>query len=265
MHAAVIVVFFVKGELILTAPSIAELFDACGILFGPEIESSLDFLRYLRLSGLKAAYRKKAFETHPDRAKALGEDEAKMNAHFVKASLAYEKLSSVINDDDGLVLLKEESSIKAKNKETFSKPKQNNRASDYFFTGNLPGRKLLIGQFLYYSGCISWNTCITAIVWQRRQRPYIGQIALDWGMLSAKDIHKILMGRNFREKFGESAIRRGYLTSYKLMALLGKQRRLQPSIGEYFVRHRILTMQKMEEIVGKQHDHNRKVFWGNWR
>jgi hypothetical protein len=143
MHAAVVVVFFVKGELMLTAPSIAELCDACGILFGPEIEISLDLLRYLRLSGLKAAYRKKALETHPDRAKVLGEDEAKMNAHFVKASLAYEKLSSVINDD-GLVLLKEESSIKAKNKETFSRPKQNNRASDYFFTGNLPGRKLLI-------------------------------------------------------------------------------------------------------------------------
>ena len=248
----------------LTVPSTAELFDACGILFGHQIETSLDFLRYLRLSGLKAAYRKKALETHPDRAKILGEDEAKMNEHFVKASLAYEKLSSVINDD-GLVLLKEESSIKEKNKETFSRQKQNNRDSDYFFTGNLPGRKLLIGQFLYYSGRISWNTCINAIVWQRRQRPYIGQIARDWGMLSTKDIHKILMGRNFREKFGESAIRRGYLTPYKLMALLGKQRRLQPRIGEYFVRHRNLTMQKMEEIIGKQHDHNRKVFWGNWR
>ncbi len=84
-------------------------------------------------------------------------------------------------------------------------------------------------------------------------------------MISAKDIHKILKGRDFREKFGESAIRRGYLTPYKLMALLGKQRSLQPPIGEYFVRHWNLTTQKMEEIVGKQHDHNRKVFWGNWR
>jgi len=244
----------------LTAPAMAELFDACGILFGPEIEISFDFIRYLKLSGLKAAYRKKALETHPDRAKALGEEEAKMNEHFVKANLAYEKLSSVINDD-GLVLLKKELSIKKKNKETFSRQKQKNRDSDYFFTGNLPRRKLLIGQFLYYSGCISWKACINAIVWQRRQRPYIGRIALDWGMLSAKDIHKILMGRNFKEKFGESAIRRGYLTPYKLMALLGKQRRLQPPIGEYFVRHGILTMQKMEEIVAKQHDHNRKVFW----
>lgn len=249
----------------LTVPSTAELFNACGILFDPEIEISLNFLRYLRLSDLKAAYRKKALATHPDRAKTFGKDEVEMNEHFIKATLAYQKLSTVINDG-GPVLLKETSFAANKNnKKTFSKQKIYKKASSYFFDGKVPRRKLLICQFLYYSGCISWNTCINAVVWQRRQRPYIGQIALDWGMISAKDIHKILKGRDFREKFGESAIRRGYLTPYKLMALLGKQRSLQPPIGEYFVRHWNLTTQKMEEIVGKQHDHNRKVFWGNWR
>ncbi|MEE8432668.1 MAG: hypothetical protein V3S16_15575 [Candidatus Desulfatibia sp.] len=81
----------------LTAPSIAELCDACGILFGPEIEISLDLLRYLRLSGLKAAYRKKVFETHPDRAKTLGEDEAKMNAHFVRhGTLSMQKMEEIV-------------------------------------------------------------------------------------------------------------------------------------------------------------------------
>ncbi|MCD6199987.1 MAG: J domain-containing protein [Deltaproteobacteria bacterium] len=242
----------------------AELFDACGILFDPKIEISHNFLRYLRLSDLRAAYRKKALETHPDRAKTLGKDKAEMNVHFIKATLAYEKLSTVINDG-GPVLLKEASFAKKTNKKTFSKEKPYKKASSYFFNGKVPKRKLLLGQFLYYSGCISWNTCINAVVWQRRQRPHIGQIALDWEMISAKDIHNILKGRDFREKFGESAIRRGYLTPYKLMALLGKQRSLQPPIGEYFVRHWNLTTQKMEEIVGKQHDHNRKVFWGNWR
>ncbi|MBW1720378.1 MAG: J domain-containing protein [Deltaproteobacteria bacterium] len=247
-----------------TVPSTAELFDACGILFDPEIEISYNFLRYLCPSDLRSAYRKKALETHPDRAKTLGKDEAEMNLHFIKATLAYEKLITVINN--GRPVFSEETSFAKKDiKKTFSKEKPYKKASSHFFNGKVPKRKLLLGQFLYYLGFISWNTRINAIVWQRRHRPYIGQIALDWGMISTKDIHKILKGRDFREKFGESAIRRGYLTPYKLMALLGKQRRLQPFIGEYFVRHANITTRKMEEIVGKQHDHNRKVFWGNWR
>jgi hypothetical protein len=239
--------------------STAELFNACNILFGPEIEVSLDFLKYLQLSGLKAAYRKKALETHPDRAKALGENKTKMNEHFIKVTLAYEKLGSVIKDN-GTVIRWKEPSIKEKNKNHFTRQKPNRKYSDYYFNGYLPKRKLLIGQFLYYSGCISWNTYINAIIWQKRQRPLVGQIAVDWGILSPKDIQKILIGRDYREKFGEIAVRRGYLTPYKLMAILGKQRKLQCPMGDYFVRSGNLTLRKMEAMVKKQHDHNRRVF-----
>ncbi len=243
----------------LTVSSTAELFNACNILFGPEIEVSLDFLRYLQLSGLKAAYRKKALETHPDRAKTLGENKTKMNEHFIKVTLAYEKLGSVLKDN-GTVIRWKEPSIKGKNKNHFTRQKPNRKYSDYYFNGYLPKRKLLIGQFLYYSGCVSWKTYINAIIWQKQQRPLVGQIAVDWGILSPKDIQKILIGRDYREKFGEIAVRRGYLTPYKLMAILGKQRKLQCPMGDYFVRSGNLTLRKMETMVKKQHDHNRRVF-----
>ena len=43
-----------------------ELFKACNILFGSEIDTNMDFLYYIQTNGIKSAYRKKAFQTHPD-------------------------------------------------------------------------------------------------------------------------------------------------------------------------------------------------------
>ena len=250
---------------LLTSPLTTELFNACAILFGPETEISLDFLKYLRASGLKVAYRKKALETHPDRAETLGEDEAEMNERFKQTTLAYETLRSVINDKERTILRKNPITMEETNKTTVSRQKKNSDTSDYFFTGYMPRRKLLIGQYLFYSGCISWNTFINAITWQKRQRPTIGRIALDWGMLSANDIQEILKDRIYREKFGETAIRRGYLNTFKLMALLGKQRRLQRPIGEYFIITGNFTLREMEQMVERQRQHNTDFLQGRWR
>ena len=49
----------------------SQLFNACNVLFGPNAGVTVDFIRYLQMSGLKAVYRKKALESHPDRAVAL--------------------------------------------------------------------------------------------------------------------------------------------------------------------------------------------------
>jgi len=52
-----------------------DLLNACRILFGPAVQLSIDFLRDLEPSKLKSAYRKRAFETHPDRANLVGKSE----------------------------------------------------------------------------------------------------------------------------------------------------------------------------------------------
>ena len=44
------------------------------------------------------------------------------------------------------------------------------KASGYHYRGALPHRRLLLGEFLFYSGLINWDSLIKAIVWQRRQR-----------------------------------------------------------------------------------------------
>lgn len=238
--------------------STAGLLDACTVLFGPEIRISLDFIHYLKPEGLRAAYRKKVLETHPDRAVTTGADVARMKADFIKATLAYRTLSAVVMNDGG-GLLKESKEGDATSRRDIPKGATDREVNEKYFTGRIPGRKLLLCQFLYYSGCISWKTYIDALIWQRRRRRPVGRIARDLGLLSEKEIQAILKQRAVQEKFGESAIRMGYLTPYKLMVLLGRQRRLQRQIGDYFVQSGILTRPQVERMAQNQLLHNNRI------
>ncbi|MBW1780325.1 MAG: hypothetical protein JRL30_06260 [Deltaproteobacteria bacterium] len=219
----------------MTVLTMREASKACGILFGPQVEASLDFLKYLQPSGLKAAYRRKALETHPDRADAIGKDQAEMTQLGSKVDLNRRRAKATQRNG------------------------RQTRASDHFYNGAIPKRNLLIGQFLYYSGRVSWKTLIDAIVWQRRQRPLIGQIALRWRKLSEHEIQTILLVRKLGEKFGECAARTGYLTRFEVMALLGGQSRLQSPIGEYFLKRNILRKEDMANMVNRQQIHNRRI------
>jgi len=84
--------------------SSTDIFNACRVLFGPGVRLSIDFLRGLEPLSLKSAYRKKVFETHPDRANILGASQAEMNRRFQEVILAYEVLSPVIKGDRKIVL-----------------------------------------------------------------------------------------------------------------------------------------------------------------
>ncbi len=237
--------------------STTELFDACTVLFGPGIQISLEFIKYLQPEGLRAAYRKKVLQTHPDRALATGEDAARMQADFIKATTAYRTLSAVVMKD-GIQSVGETAEAGTIIRPDVPKKEPARGTEEKYFTGRIPGRKLLLCQFLYYSGCISWKTYINAVTWQRRRKPLVGRIALELGLLSEKEIQAILRQRAAREKFGESAVRMGLLTPYKLMVLLGKQRRLQRQIGDYFVQSGIMTRSQVELMVQKQLTHNNK-------
>ena len=120
-------------------------------------------------------------------------------------------------------------------------------------------RKLLIGQFLYYSGWISWQTLLDALHWQRTQRPIVGKIALDWGILSSSDIQVILSKRSHKDKFGEYALRNGFITYFQLLAITGKQKKLQPRIGKYFIQEKILGYMEIEKVIKRQKNHNKNV------
>jgi hypothetical protein len=229
------------------------------LLFGLNTWNPIDLLKKLPPSELKVAYRKKALETHPDRAKSLGKVQVEMDKRFREVITAYERLSSYIQGNNVSVLTCKSPTQKNSNNAT-TRQKAERKDSGHFYKGYIPKRKLLIGQFLYYSGIISWITLSKAIVWQRKQRPLIGQIARNWGMLSTDDIKEILTGRSYKEYFGEYARRKGYITHFEFMALIGKQHKLQLPIGEYFINQGILSTKGMDRTIERLRIHNIDVF-----
>jgi hypothetical protein len=272
----------------------SELFEACEIIFGPDVNLSIEFLEYLQPVGIKTAYRKRALETHPDRAKALGYFARDLNTEFIGVQQAYEKLLLFVETNNGSTVspplfndfrTRQAPSHKSAEKSSYTSSYKNTRPyksgqkkatktkdapikdakkyPDHFYTGSVPKGRLMIGQFLYYSGLISWRTLIEAICWQRRQRPQIGQIAIAWGLISSQDITRILTDRTLNEKFGECALRIGYISNFEQMALVGKQRQLQRPIGEYFVKSGILSATDIMSMANKQLIQNLTAYGGN--
>lgn len=240
-----------------------DLFNAYCVLFGPEDEITVDLLKNLQPLVVRAAYRKKALETHPDRSRALGKAEVEMNERFIEVATAYENLNSLMKGDR-IYYFRGGIGIRKKSKEKTEETSKHRDFSDHLYKGHLPKHKLLIGQFLYYSGIISWRTLISAITWQKRQRPPIGQIALKSGILSSYEVKKILTGRrieqSYREKFCQYACRKGYITSIERTTLLGEQRSLERPLGEFFTEQGILSTEEMDRMVGRLQIHNRCAF-----
>ncbi len=245
-------------------PSAAELFHACKTIFGPETRVSMEFLRYIRPIGLKAAYRKRAFETHPDRAKTLGLYPEQLSREFREVRKAYEVLLDFLQHNRHTIV-SNPAGNRYRPKRTASRPspsgyRKNQSASDHFYTGGIPRRHLLFGQYLYYSGAISWMTLIEAISWQRKHRPRIGQIAQQWGLLSSEDIVRVLRSKTVGEKFGECALRMGYITGFEHIALIGKQRRMQRKIGEFFLEKGVIPSATLARMLSSHKAHNTGAF-----
>jgi hypothetical protein len=240
----------------------SQLFDACGVLFGPEVNVSIEFLKYLQPSGIKDAYRCQALKMHPDRAAVLGQDEDVLNDRFNALTQAYECLIGAIKGD-GRVLIQQSTPRASSGRPRYrntSETSESNPGNDHFYSqdATVPKRKLLIGQYLYYSGYISWKTLIDIIVRQRRDRPRIGQIALDWGLIDPDQLIHILTNRSVNEKFGDYAVRNAYFTERILLAILYKQKKLQRPIGHYLLKYGF-GPGVLERLVKKQKRHNRNV------
>lgn len=239
-----------------------DLFKACESLFGTDIDVSVEFLRYLKPAGVKAAYRKKAMETHPDRAVVMEGKADFMEGRFKEISLAYQLLQEFMAapwkyslTESGAIYERKRSPVRpaARRKTTGVKVEP-------LYAGRMPLRRLLFGQYLYYAGHVSLSTLIKAIVWQRLQRPSVGAIAVSWGWLEGADIVDILRSRRYGEKFGECAFRLGRLSRYQLGRLLEKQKQVQPLIGKYFLEENILSSAEIFSRIIEMKMHNKK-FW----
>jgi len=263
-----------------------ELFRSCEIIFGPELTISREFLDYLQRSGIKSAYRKRAMETHPDRA-GQENDRVQRQRHdlFHSVQEAYENLTTFLDaKEKGFCLpppLRPAPPRTHPPRPTPPKPHHPRQAragaetkggfqntssqpplfwdTESLYQGPLPNRRLLLGHFLYYSGLINWRTIIQALTWQRTERPRLGEIGQRFGLLSEADVVQILRNRPILQPFGQTALELGLLSQPQLQMLVAHQKRLQKKFGEFFLEKRLLHPHELRALLQQYQEHNDRI------
>ena len=265
-----------------------EVKNAFILLFDRSFIPTLEIIKNINPDEIKDAYRKKAFEFHPDRALLLGKNKNELTENFKEINVAYGTLRSFLKENrfyfpginsawkktnyqktaEGKKYYHNKTSWNTKTEKDTAKEKKpeqkNNTGGKKQQSGrlNLPNAELLIGQFLFWCGIISWKTLIEAIVWQKNQRPLFGEIAKNWNILSEDEIRRIIAEKNSKDRIGDYAFQKGYISQFEHLAILGRQRNLQRPIGEYFVDNGHISLETMDSLASEHRRHNIKVRFG---
>jgi hypothetical protein len=238
------------------------LFDSCRILFGPEVDIGWDFLFYIQLSGLKSAFRKRALLTHPDRTAYRQREGSPAKADsFIITRDAYDHLLDFVRKRHTFRPGKKRPPqtrhrTKSAHRNGASGKAGKSTSPGFFYSGALPRRRLLMGEFLYYSGVISWESLIKAVVWQRRQRPQLGRIAAEKGWVLPGQVRFAALRKKAGTPIGETLIRHGLLERWQVDVLLWRQRRMQTALGELFIRAGLISQGRLNHLLKKFDLHN---------
>jgi hypothetical protein len=248
--------------------SLEDVVAAGRVLFGPGFVAEGLGWR----DALRTTYRRRAMETHPDRARAVGRTESDLAREFRKVADAYRVLSGLVAGPLPAPAPRAAPPPPPPRARPAPRPRPAAPGRPRAAEGaaprvrvavrpeDLPRRRLRLAEYLYYSGRVPWTALVEAVAWQRSQRPALGRLAVDWGFLSPGDVASILERRRAADQaripFGEYAVRLGYLTSFQLLALLGRQLRLQRRIGEFFVARGFLADGEIDEIRRRLARHN---------
>jgi hypothetical protein len=212
------------------AMTIDEVVRAGRVLFGPGFAADQAWWR----EALKATYRRRSFETHPDRARSLGRSETDLSREFQAVADAYRVLSQMragpllpsrTGEDPPRPhrprAPRDRAAHRAASSGGASGPRHTPRprpppepeaahrahAPSPSQRGDgprvrasvrpedLPRRRLRFAEYLYYAGHVPWTVFVEAITWQRAQRPPLGRIAVDFGFLRQEHVAEILEHR----------------------------------------------------------------------
>jgi hypothetical protein len=130
---------------------------------------------------------------------------------------------------------------------------------ELYYEGPFPTIELKTGLYLYYTGSVSYQAVVRALMWQRDQRPPLGDFARQWGWLSEEDVSRILTSTHIVGTFGERALELGLLTQSQLNIILLHQRTLQQPIGRYFVAQSLLSELTLRHHLRELARHNQQV------
>ncbi len=233
--------------------------EACRALFGDEARLSREFLRYLQPGGAKSAFRRLAKQTHPDLYPA--DDPATREqraATFRRILHAYELLCAFLQQREVHPPRPVDSAGRSRPYRPAPAQDTEQPRNAHFYSGPLPNRPLQIGIYLYYRGNIPYHALIEALVWQRRQRPNLGYIAMRWGWLTEAAVRSVLAARQPAGRFGEKAIRLGLLRPHQVQTLLAYQRSRQQRLGLFFVEQGYLSAAQLEKLAADLKVHNQR-------
>jgi hypothetical protein len=251
-----------------------QLVAAGTVLFGPGFAAAIHAPGWR--SELRAAWRRRVLETHPDRAAVLGRSEAELQREFRSVSEAFALLESYAGAAGATPAPQRP---RAGPVVTPSPPRGTVRPPPPRSAGprrpaeppprapprppmppvaeaaegsgpRLPRRRLRLAEYLYYSGRVGWQDYVAAVAWQRGQRPAIGRLAVELGLLGQRDVSDLLERRRRdgaqAEPFGEFAVRRGFLTRTQLLAVVGRQKQGERRIGQYFMERGLLNALELD-------------------
>ena len=216
-------------------------------------------VRFIQPEMVKDAFRKKAKQCHPDRAITLGIDKSLLTTRFKKINDSYHILLKISENNQLLnQLIENEKRTKIKQYHPIYKNNNKPEREKIFYEGKIPARKLRFSEFLYYQGFIDWETMIKSLVWQYRNRPRFGEIAIDFNFINQNEIIQVFKNIKMPEKFGDAAVRLGLITIHQHNIILSKQLIYNNPIGKYFIENNVMESNKIYRELVKQRVHNNK-------
>jgi hypothetical protein len=253
----------------------SEVLAAFRLLFSTDAMVDPGALESVHQEQVKSAYRKKALSTHPDRFVSHGEDYQRLcSERFIEVSKAYDTLTHYLSlRRTGWQGTRKQSTkpgpadrpvgaatgprSSASQGSTDSARERKDSAGS-FWRRKVPRRYLRFAEFLYFYRVIPWKSLVSALAWQRQQRPRIGEIAQKWRWVNESQVDTVLRNRRPGERLGEVMVRHGLITQFELQVLLRQQQKYQRPIGLYFVRHGMMTEGDVGRYLHHQRQHNEK-------
>jgi two-component system, chemotaxis family, sensor kinase CheA len=102
---------------------------------------------------------------------------------------------------------------------------------------------------LHRKGILAAEKSLEVMQHQQLQRPKIGELAVQHGYMTEKQVSDAILQKSAVERFGETAIRMGYLTEERVAKLLLQQSRQTPPMQEVILSLNLLTKPVIDQAA----------------
>lgn len=235
------------------------ILQACRILFGRERTINHEFLAALQPGGARVAYRQLVKAHHPDRfPDAPKHVRLHQSERFREIHQAYRLLNNFLDGRQTVSSKPAPAPATATGRPPFA-PQHHGPATTSGCQPAIPNIPLEFGMYAYYSGKITYQHLVDGLDRQRRQRPPLGDIAVQQGWLTRDQVRSILRQRGHSRRFGKTAVDLGYLRTRQVEALLAHQRSRQQRLGQIFVEKGLMTRTEACRLAHGLEQHNTRL------